>query len=192
MGRDYINKAVFLDRDGVINKNIFYDDSKEWESPRNVSDFFLLDDVIESLDLLQKNNYLLFIVTNQPSYAKGKTSLNELKKIMKYTEEILLNNNIKIKDIYCSFKHKDSIYKEFLTPCDYRKPGIASLLEAKKKYNVNLESSWFIGDRDTDVECGINGGTKTIKIKLPHEEDNMMADFNVKNIKEASLKIIDN
>ena len=78
MGGSNINKAVFLDRDGVINKNIFYKDSNEWESPRNISDFYLLDNVIESLNLLQNHNFLLFIVTNQPSYAKGKTSLEEL------------------------------------------------------------------------------------------------------------------
>ena len=190
MGGSNINKAVFLDRDGVINKNVFYADSNEWESPRNISDFYLLDNVIDSLSLLQNHNFLLFIVTNQPSYAKGKTSLEELKEILEYTKSLLSNNNINIIEMYCSFKHKDSIYKDFLTPCNYRKPEIQSLIDSKKKYNVNLKDSWFIGDRDTDIECGKNGGTRTIKINQMGEKNNSQADYNVKDLKEASQIIL--
>ena len=108
--------------------------------------------MIDSLSLLQNHNFLLFIVTNQPSYAKGKTSLEELKEILEYTKSLLSNNNINIIEMYCSFKHKDSIYKDFLTPCRYRKPKIQSLIDARKKYNINLQESWFIGDRNTDIE----------------------------------------
>jgi len=191
MGRSNINnKAVFLDRDGVINKNIYYKDSNEWESPRKTSDFYLLDGVVESLQELQENNYLLFIVTNQPSYAKGKTSLKSLQEIIELTDKTMKNNNINIIKTYCSFKHKDSIYKEFLTPCEYRKPKIGSLVDAKENYKIILENSWMIGDRDTDIECGLKAKTKTIKINNKQEKNNKYAFYNVKNLQEAKNKIL--
>ncbi len=191
MGRSNIdNKAVFLDRDGVINKNIYYKDSNEWESPRKTSDFYLLDGVIDSLKKLQDYNYLLFIVTNQPSYAKGKTSLENLQAIIELTHKTLTSNGINILKTYCSFKHKDSIYKDFLTPCEYRKPGIASLINAKEVFKINFKKSWMIGDRDTDIECGKRAGIRTIKINNLNEDDNTMAFYNTTSLKEATDKIL--
>ena len=192
MGRNNIKlkKAIFLDRDGVINKNIYYKDTKEWESPRDISDFYLLDGVITSLRKLQKNNFNLFIVTNQPSYAKGKTSLENLMKLLEFTNNTLKENGVNIIEIYCSFKHERSIHKEYLTPCEFRKPGIAALINAEKKYNINLSKSWMIGDRNTDIECGNRAGTKTIKINLSNNIKNSIADYNVVNLIEASDKIL--
>ena len=194
MGRNNIkpNKAIFLDRDGVINKNIYYKDSNEWESPREISDFKLQDNVIESLNILQKYHFLLFIVTNQPSYAKGKTSLENLNEILDYTKNILKKNSINIQKIYCSYKHKDSIYDAFKTPCEFRKPSIGALLDAEKNFDINLSQSWTIGDRDTDIECGIKAGTKTIKINLINGSSNKDANYNVSNLQEASKKILKN
>ncbi len=192
MGRNKIknNKAVFLDRDGVINKNIFYDDTNEWESPRDILDFNIYKDAINSLKILQENNYQLFIVTNQPSYAKGKTSLEKLNKIIDHANNIFKDNSVKIQKTYCSFKHKDSIYKDYKTPCNYRKPNIGALLDAEMNFNIDLKKSWMVGDRETDIQCGKKAGTKTIKINLNNDSYSNEADFNVNDIEEACEIII--
>ena len=192
MGRSNIvdKKAIFLDRDGVINKNVYYEDTKEWESPRILDDFHLIDNVISSLKILQENDYHFFIVTNQPSYAKGKTTLENLEEIISHTVRLLEKDNIKIQKVYCSFKHEKSIYKDYLTPCNFRKPNIGALMDAKDKFQINLNQSWMIGDRDTDIECGLNAGTKTIKISPYEDSKNIKADYNVSSLKEASVKIL--
>ncbi len=74
-----MNKAVFLDRDGVINKLVFNSERNEFEPPHSVEDFILYSGVLPFLKKLQENDFLLFIVSNQPDYAKGKTTLENLK-----------------------------------------------------------------------------------------------------------------
>ena len=186
---DIRNKAVFLDRDGVINKNIFYPSSNEWESPRVLEDFKFIDGVFSSLEKLQEKRFLLFIVTNQPSYAKGKTTLRDLKKILDFCEKEFAKNNIIITKTYCSFNHPSSIIPKLAMACKYRKPSPGALLEAAKDFDIDLTKSWMIGDRKTDVECGKNAGTKTIRI-ISENNSNSNADFIVANITEATKIIL--
>ena len=171
-----------MDRDGVLNQNIFYQDTNEWESPRRLSEFKFVDGAILAIKKLQDAGFLLFIVTNQPSYAKGKATLRDLKKILRFCENELQKNDIKITKIYCSFNHPKSIILELAKECKYRKPSAGALLEAEQEFNLDMKNSWMIGDRDTDIECGKTAGVKTIKI----------APDAVLNISEAVNKIINN
>jgi D-glycero-D-manno-heptose 1,7-bisphosphate phosphatase len=164
MESNVMNKAIFLDRDGVINNNIFYYDTNEWESPRLVSEFQFIDGAIPAIKKLQDTGFLLFIVTNQPSAAKGKTTIQDLKKILNFCENELQKNGIKITKIYCSFNHPKSIIPELAKECKYRKPSAGGLLEAQQEFNLDMKNSWMIGDRDTDIECGKIACVNTIKI----------------------------
>lgn len=189
-----MQKAVFLDRDGVLNKNIFYPSSSAWESPRIVQEFEFLDGVIPSLKKLQDAGFLLFIVTNQPSYAKGKTTLCDLQKILSFCQNELLKIDISITKIYCSFNHPKSKIPELAVECKYRKPAAGALLEAKKEFNLDMKNSWMIGDRETDVECGKAAQVKTIFITPDYSQKKITsetADFNALNITEA-VSIITN
>ena len=195
MGRsNKLNKAVFFDRDGVLNKNIYYKDTNEWESPRLLKDLKIFKNIYKSLYILQKNNYKIFIVTNQPSYAKGKTTLKNLKLIQKKINNYFKENSVNISKVYCSYKHKDSIYKKYKTPCCYRKPNTGSLVEAKNKYNLDLSRCWIIGDRETDIEFGCKKNLKTIRIINKKESSKIIktnANFKAKNTEEAVKIIVD-
>ena len=185
-----MNKGVFLDRDGVINPNIFNKSTGEWESPHQPDDFYLFPWTLEALRKLQDNGYKLFLVSNQPSYAKGKTSLENIKAIQDKFHTILNNNDICFTEYYYCYHHPNGIVPEFSIKCECRKPGILFVKQAESKYSITLESSWFIGDREADIICGFKAGTKTIMVidtdrpqtKKPVECN---PDYNVSTLMEA-------
>ncbi len=183
------NKAVFLDRDGVINKNIFYDSSGEWESPRVIAEFEFINGSVEAMRELQDLGYRLFIATNQPSYAKGKTGLKDLQEIITYCENSLRQSGVFIEKTYCSFNHPKSIVPELAGFCKYRKPSAGALLEAQAEFGLDMAESWMIGDRATDIECGNTAGVHTIRVSPDYEQqmpDDKNADFNAFDMRQAT------
>jgi D-glycero-D-manno-heptose 1,7-bisphosphate phosphatase len=170
-------RGIFLDRDGVITKTV-YDEKRDIYRPAwNISEVELMPNVIKSLKQLYNFGYSLFIVSNQPDFSKGLVDLETLKEIRKYVFEKLMISNIGIRDDYYCFHHPD------FCPCECRKPSPYFLLQASKTYNIDLSRSWMIGDRDTDVVCGKNAGTKTIKIS---NEKSNLATFTAKDLKEVT------
>jgi D-glycero-D-manno-heptose 1,7-bisphosphate phosphatase len=185
-----VEKGVFLDRDGVINPNIFYQTTGAWESPRCPDEFELFPWVIQSLWRLSESKYRLFLVSNQPSYAKGKTSMDNLKAIQKKLHSILTDNQIYFSEYYYCFHHPQGIIPELAVECDCRKPGTHFLKEAEKAYSLNMSSSWMIGDRDSDIICGRKAGTRTIMVLNKKEaglrkNSESTPDFKVGSLKEA-------
>lgn len=161
-------RAVFLDRDGVINHNVYYADTGEWESPRKVADFALMEGVLAALASLQRAEFLLFVVSNQPSFAKGKTSLADLRAIHNEMQHMLSASGIQLTEAYYCFHHPEGTVPELAGPCECRKPSPHFLLAAACDYGIELPSSWMIGDRDTDIECGQAAGVQTIRVKGDH------------------------
>ena len=164
-----MKKAIFLDRDGVINKLIYNPNTKEYESPHHRKDFELHHGAIESLNLLKKD-FLLFLISNQPSYAKGKTSLENIKSIHHKLHKLLMKNNIAFIEYFYCYHHPDGIVNEYSFECECRKPNPFFLLHAKNKYTIDMKNSWFIGDQDTDIFCGQKANLKTILIKNEKSE----------------------
>lgn len=156
--------SIFLDRDGTLNRLVFYADTGEWESPRTISDFDLLPDAIEVLKTLTMYGWSLILVSNQPSYAKGKTSLGNLEAIDGELRRQLNYHGIVFQARYYCYHHPKAIIPELAISCECRKPGIGSLLKAQQTYDLDLRQCWFIGDQDTDVLCGQNAGCKTIQL----------------------------
>lgn len=181
-----MDRAVFLDRDGVINYPVLDSKTNNYRAPWCISEFKMIPGVIESLKLLQKNGYVLFLVTNQPDYTKGNTSIKSLLDIRKHLIEILSKNNINFrKHYYCFHQENDN--------CVCRKPNPTYLSLARIIHNINLEESWMIGDRDTDIEFGQNGGTKTILIENKFEIEHIgksNPNHKVNDLKEATKIII--
>lgn len=161
-------RAVFLDRDGVLNSNIFYSDTEEWESPRTVADFSLIDGVLVALDRLQRASFLLFVVSNQPSFAKGKTTLDDLRAIRMHMEALLVANEILVTEAFYCFHHPQGIVPELAVCCDCRKPSAYFLFEAARNYGLELSESWMVGDRGTDIDCGRAAGVQTIRVGGDH------------------------
>ncbi|MBK8553763.1 MAG: HAD-IIIA family hydrolase [Ignavibacteria bacterium] len=150
-----MNKAVFLDRDGVINRMIFNNERKEYEPPFKKEDLELYDGIIESLKKLQNNGFILFVISNQPDYAKGKASLESLAEVQDELQKIFIKNGIRFSEYYYCYHHPDGTVPEYSVKCECRKPGNYFVKKAITGYDINKDDSWLIGDRDKDVECGI-------------------------------------
>jgi D-glycero-D-manno-heptose 1,7-bisphosphate phosphatase len=188
VGINQVNKAVFLDRDGVINELIFNSQTGEYESPLAEDDLKIAPKVFSSLKKLQQKEFLLFIVSNQPNYAKGKATLESLDKIHQCLTKQMIAHDIEFTDCFYCYHHPVGIVKDYSGECDCRKPKPYFLIEAQKKYDINMQQSWFIGDQDSDVQCGQAAGVKTILINEPHSQKkrgNSSPDYYVNDLAEA-------
>jgi len=159
-----MNKAIFLDRDGVLNPNVYNPETGEYESPHRPEDFALYTFAEKSLQMLKCAGYIIVLVSNQPSYAKGKTSMENLLAINNMLKDWSDEHGVLIdKFCYC-YHHPKGIVPEYAKVCECRKPGTLFLEQAKEQFNLDPAQCWFIGDRDTDIECGHKFGCKTVKV----------------------------
>lgn len=157
-------RAVFLDRDGVINRNVWNATSGEYEAPLTVADFALAPGALEALRRLQEAGFLLFVVSNQPNYAKGKASLEELAAIDARMGREVAAAGIALAGVYYCLHHPEGIVPEYSGACVCRKPSPYFLLRAMREFGLDSAESWMIGDRETDVICGHAAGVRTIFI----------------------------
>jgi D-glycero-D-manno-heptose 1,7-bisphosphate phosphatase len=113
----------------------------------------------------------LFIVSNQPSYAKGKTSLANLMAVAKQVDTFFHTAGIGFRDAFYCFHHPNGIIPGYSGSCLCRKPSPYFLQQAATRHNIDLRASWMIGDRDTDVECGQRAGCHTVLVLHPQAGD---------------------
>jgi D-glycero-D-manno-heptose 1,7-bisphosphate phosphatase len=163
-----MNKSIFLDRDGVLNPLVYNLSTGEYESPHHLEDFSLFPYVGQAIKMLQRGNYKLFLITNQPSYAKGKTTLENIKAIHQALDDYLRLQGIHFTEYYYCYHHPAGIVPEYTTICECRKPGNRFLKDAQHKHDLDFNASWLIGDQDSDIECGQSLGLKTIQIINKH------------------------
>ena len=149
-------KAIFLDRDGTINKYVGF--------LRNIEDFELIDGVSEAIKMINQSGYLAIVVTNQPVIARGELTWDELHEIHKKMETLLGKDGAYIDGIYICPHHPNKGFKgerpEYKFDCECRKPKPGLLLQAANEFNIDLGQSIMIGDSDRDVEAGLAAGCK--------------------------------
>ncbi len=149
-------KAIFLDRDGTINKYVGF--------LRNIDDFELIEGVSEAIKLINQSGYLAIVVTNQPVIARGEVTWDELHEIHKKMETLLGKDGAYIDGIYICPHHPDKGFEgerpEYKFDCDCRKPKPGLFLQAAKDFNIDLSQSIMIGDSEMDVKAGKNAGCK--------------------------------
>lgn len=162
MGAD--RRAVFLDRDGVINRNVFNPATGQFEAPLTVKDFALLPGVCEALLRLQNAGFLLFLVSNQPNVAKRKSRLEELRAIDEKLRRAVKASEVEFAAHYYCLHHPEGETAEYSGPCACRKPSPYFLLRASREFGLDLRQSWMVGDRATDIMCGRRAGARTILI----------------------------
>mgnify|MGYP002696616808 FL=1 len=154
-------KAIFLDRDGTINKYVGF--------LRKVEQFELLNGVSKAIKEINQSEYLAVVVTNQPVIARGEVTYEGLQKIHNKMETLLGKEGAYLDRIYYCPHHPNSGFegeiKELKVECDCRKPKLGLLLQAERDLNIDLEQSWMIWDSDSDILAGEAAGCKTIKIK---------------------------
>lgn len=153
-------KAVFLDRDGTINRYVGF--------LRKEEDFELLPGVAEAIGKINASGYLAVVVTNQPVIARGEVTVPELQNIHNKMETLLGHAGVYVDAIYYCPHHPHKGYAGEIPAlkfdCDCRKPKPGMLLKAAEDYNIDLKNSWMIGDGENDVKAGISAGCKTALI----------------------------
>ena len=145
------NKAVFLDRDGVLNREM-------GDYVCRIEDFHILDN-FNALKTLQKKGYLLLVATNQGGLAKSWYTEAELAKMHDHLKVVYHDHGVVIDDIFYCPHHPD-----FTGDCDCRKPKPGLLIQGIIKYNIDPARSYFIGDRERDVEAATAAGVTGILI----------------------------
>lgn len=142
-----MNKALFLDRDGVINKekNYLY----------KIEDFEFIDGVFETCKYFQDKGYLIIIITNQAGIARGKYTEDDYQILTDWMIKEFEKKDIKISKVYHCPHHPD-----FSGECECRKPNPGMILQAQKDFDIDLSQSILVGDKNSDIESGINAGIK--------------------------------
>ena len=174
-----MNKALFLDRDGVINKekNYLY----------KIEDFEFIDGVFETCKYFQEKGYLIIVITNQAGIARGKYTEDDYQTLTNWMIKEFEKNNIKISKVYYCPHHPD-----FSGDCECRKPNPGMILQAKKDFDIDLSQSILVGDKNSDIEAGINAGIKmNYLVETGHEIVDYNFDIKVKilqTLKDMVLK----
>jgi len=187
-----MNRAVFLDRDGVINELVYYEEQGIVDSPFTVEQLKLFDWTGEAIKKLTEMGYKAVIVSNQPGMAKEQLSRSTLEKIREKMREQLAQQGAFIDGEYYCFHHPDGVVESLRTDCDCRKPKPGLLLQAAREQDIDLSQSWMIGDGLTDVKAGKGAGCRTIllgKMKCQlcrlMDEENARPDAIASNLLEA-------
>ena len=175
--------AVFLGRDGVINKKLE-------KGIKNIREFIILPQIGKAIAKLNLNNIPCFIVSNQSVLAKRQITLEHFKKIIMHLDKYLSKHKAYIDDFLFCANYKNIKYndKKISFFYKFRKPNPGMIFYFAKKYNINLRKSYLIGDSDTDIKAGRLSNLKTILVentKSKKFESRIKTNFNVKNLNEA-------
>ena len=171
-------KALFLDRDGTINKYVGF--------LRDINEFELLDGVSDAIKDINASGYLAVVVTNQPVIARGEVTVPELDAIHNKLETLLGNDGAYIDGLYYCPHHPDKGFvgeiPELKIDCECRKPKPGMLIKAADDLNIDLGSSWMIGDGKNDIEAGRNAGCKTVYLGT---DGSVLSDLKADSLKSA-------
>lgn len=167
-------KAIFLDRDGTINKMVGFVTKPE--------QFELIEGAAEAIKAINKSGYLAIVVTNQPVIARGECTFEELQTIHDKMETELGKAGAFVDAIYVCPHHTDKGFEgerpEYKCNCDCRKPKPGLLLQAAKEFNIDLSESYMIGDSHRDVESGENAGVKMSILIKENNENGLLSIIN--------------
>ena len=164
-----MRRALFLDRDGVVNDLVYYPSHDEWESPRHVSDLRIRPGVTAALLDLISRDWMVFLITNQPSFAKGKCPLADLQEVHEEVLERLRADGVLITDSYVCYHHPQSVVEGY-GDCECRKPSPFFIRKAARDYDVDLSRSWMAGDQGTDIAAGRAAGVQTALLEYEHSQ----------------------
>ena len=166
-------KTIFLDRDGVVNKEVRY--------LYKLSDFEFIDGIFDACLYFQTLGYEIVIVTNQSGITRGYYNENDYQKLTEWMLGQFNDNGINILDTFYCPHGPESL-------CECRKPKPGMLIEAKHKYNISMKDSWMIGDSESDIKAANAAGiSNTILVRSGHlvDESNSNSKFTIDSIKQS-------
>lgn len=184
-----MTKAIFLDRDGTINRDVGYLSRKE--------DIEIIPGAFEALRTFKKLGFLNIVITNQSGIARGFYTEDELKEIHDEFLRILNAEEKLIDEIYYSPYHAEGIVEMYSVEHPTRKPGTGMIELAAEKYDIDLAKSFLIGDSLVDMQCAQNAGLKKILVLTGYgeitrkkcEEENMPLEHIADNLQQASKMV---
>ena len=185
---------MFLDRDGTINRMVYYPEHGIADSPFVPNQLRLLPGVHRALKLLKKKGFLLILVSNQPGLAKGYISEENFRKIDCRLDDLLSREGVVLDKKYYSFYHKDAVRKKYKKDAHLRKPKPGMLLLAAKEHGIDLSQSYIVGDGVVDIKAGEAAGCTTVfvgslKPELRQYLSGAVPDIVAPGLLEAAKKI---
>jgi D,D-heptose 1,7-bisphosphate phosphatase len=168
-----MNKAIFIDKDGTLVKDVPYNVKPELVSYAGFA--------MEALRLLQEQGYLLIIVSNQSGIAKGFFTELELAILINKMRLDMAAHGVDITGFYYCPHFPDTQLPEFNRGCDCRKPAAGMILQAANDFDIDLSQSWMIGDILDDMEAGKRAGCKTILLNVGNETEWEINNYRVPN-----------
>jgi D-glycero-D-manno-heptose 1,7-bisphosphate phosphatase len=169
-------RAIFLDRDGVINIDHGYVHKKE--------NFEFVDSIFDFCKEASKLEYLIFVVTNQSGIGRGYYTEKEFLDLTHWMQECFIDKAIKIEKVYYCPHHKDAKLKKYKKECFFRKPNPGMINQAIHEYDIDPDQSILIGDNITDVISGMKAGVKNIFL-YNNEQSSSPEYIVIKNLKEV-------
>ena len=162
-----MRRAVFIDRDGVLNELVPDPISGLPESPLDARLVVLVPGAAAALRRLHEADFVLVGVSNQPAAAKGVVELADLERVQRRVASLLEGEDAGLDAFKLCFHHPSGVVPELTRACDCRKPAPGMLLEAAAELEVTLEGSWLVGDTDDDVRAGAAAGCRTVLVENP-------------------------
>jgi D,D-heptose 1,7-bisphosphate phosphatase len=194
-----MTRAVFLDRDGVVNELVYFQEHEIIDSPFTARQFNILPGVTEAIKRFHSASYLVVVVSNQPGIAKGHMSEDAFEAIKQKMKNELSKANEYLDGEYYCLHHPESSVSELRKICDCRKPKPGLLLRASRDMHIELNCSWLIGDNISDIKAGSNAGCRTVLIgKMKCEVCALMEEQNTRpekiaaNLQEAAEYVLNN
>lgn len=191
-----MNKALFLDRDGIINELVYYPEAGIADTPVNASQLRLILGIDKLINDAKRLGFLIIAISNQPSIGFKKIKEKDFKSIEKKITELLLTKGVSLTTSYYCFHHPFAKLSKYKKNCTCRKPKTGLFKKAAKDFNIDLSKSWMIGDGVNDIKAGKKAGCKTILLANINSTENLRIiekqldktkpDFIVKNLLEAS------
>ena len=159
-----MNRAVFLDRDGVINELVYHQEQEVIDSPFTPGQFKFIPGVTEALKALRQDGYLTILVSNQPGIAKGHMTTKNFELIRQKMNSELKADGAEFNGEYYCLHHPEAVVEKYRAQCDCHKPLPGLLFKAAREKDIDLKESWMIGDNLSDIQAGKAAGCRTILI----------------------------
>ncbi len=182
MKKNFLERAVFLDRDGVINKEI--------DHLSDVADFRLLPGVADAIKRIKSRGYRVIVISNQAAVAKGITTLKKVDIVHAAMLHRLSRKGAEIDAVLYCPHHPHGIVKQYAILCNCRKPEIGMIQDGARRYNIDVKKSFLVGDTTRDILTGHKAGMKTILVKTGYggsdKKHDVVPDFIAKNLLDAT------
>lgn len=161
-----MNKAVFLDRDGIINELAYYPEADTVDVPLDTSKIRLVFGIASLIKKVKAIGYMVIVISNQPGVALKKTTVSRFEETKKKIKSLLLKEGVSVDGEYYCMHHPFALDKTYKKKCCCRKPRIGMIKQAATDHDIDLSRSWFIGDGIGDVKAGHTANCKTILLGL--------------------------